>query len=503
MINFFLKNKTFFFFGLFLIAGTIILFPYLDYQSFLSQGDHGRDLLAFEMTAQGAIPYQDYWWVYGPLMPYYYAFFIKIFGVSMTSVLLGKILLLLASGGLFYFILSAFISPVISLAGALWFLLFHEDFFFTYNHPGGITLTLATTLCISLYLKNQKSKYLLYAFPIVLALSLIKLNFGLTALAMIVFSTFLTNRYKTPPPPTNQKYFYFLFIGLLPVAIIGIYMLFLNNLPIHVIRQCLPYLSSDHPNKTPVIQSLLKFSHSIFLNATGSWPNLLFATLILVSLSITLTTAIRKKNINILLGLLFFSTFYIFNLHEYLVSGVYYRTFWAQPFSYLIMFLALGSLSTTFPKHIKFIFSTLILALALFFTIRMTSAITTLKTKLSPMKIRHSKIYLRNKPQWIETVNSTSSYLQLNLTNEETFFALPYDPLYYYLTDKKTPTRQTIFFEHINIPPAQEIKIIKDLEKNRINWILISNRMNSQDVGLGLLGVSYCPLIGKYIDQNF
>ncbi len=503
MTNPFSKNKTFFFFVLFLITGSFILFPYLDYQPFLSQGDHGRDLHAFQITAQGAVPYQDYWWVYGPLMPYYYAFFMKAFGIKITSVLLGKSLLTLASGGLFYFILTNFISPVISLSGAIWFLLFQEDFFFTYNHAGGITLTLATTLIISLYLKNQKSKYLLCAFPIILALSLIKINFGLTALSMIVLSTFLTNKYKKSTSPSTQKYFYFLFIGLLPLAIFGIYTLFLNNLPIHVIRQCLPYLSSDHPNKVPIIQAFLKFANAILLNITSSWPNLAFGTLVLVSLSLTFTTAIRKKNINTLLILFFFSTFYILNLHEYLVSGVYYRTFWAQPFSYLLMFLGLGTLSNNFPKRIHLIFSVILLSFALFFAVRSTTSISTLKSILPRMKMMHSKIYIQNNPSWIKTVKTTTKYLQSNLTENETFFALPYDPLYYYLTDKNTPTRQTIFFEHINIPLEQEKKIIADLEKKHVNWILISSRMNSQETGLGILGESYCPLIGQYINQKF
>ena len=41
----------------------------------------------------GKLPYKDFWWVYGPLMPYYYGLFYKIFGMHITSVLLGRAVL--------------------------------------------------------------------------------------------------------------------------------------------------------------------------------------------------------------------------------------------------------------------------------------------------------------------------------------------------------------------------------------------------------------------------
>jgi len=83
------------------------------------------------------------------------------------------------------------------------------------------------------------------------------------------------------------------------------------------------------------------------------------------------------------------------------------------------------------------------------------------------------------------------------------FFALPYEPVYYFLSGKKSPTRQLIFFAHINIPNEQEEKIIRDLEKNKVNWIVLSNRSHSNQVGLGQMGIDYCPLIDKYIKDNF
>jgi hypothetical protein len=73
----------------------IFIWPELNYQDLLSQGDHGRDLYAFDAVTHGKLPYKDFWWVYGPLMPYYYGLFFKIFGVHITSVLLGRALLVI------------------------------------------------------------------------------------------------------------------------------------------------------------------------------------------------------------------------------------------------------------------------------------------------------------------------------------------------------------------------------------------------------------------------
>ena len=60
-----------------------------------------------------------------------------------------------------------------------------------------------------------------------------------------------------------------------------------------------------------------------------------------------------------------------------------------------------------------------------------------------------------------------------NLKENELFFSAPYSPIYYYLTEKRSPTRQTIFFDHINIPKKQEKKIVSDL-KNKPNFVKIT-----------------------------
>ena len=93
--------------GLLLViaAGILLNFPYFNFHIHLAQGDHGNNFYVARRVLQGAIPYRDFWWVYGPLMPYYYALFYKIFGINMHSLLLGYHFLNLLCGVTLYSII--------------------------------------------------------------------------------------------------------------------------------------------------------------------------------------------------------------------------------------------------------------------------------------------------------------------------------------------------------------------------------------------------------------
>ncbi|MCR4337341.1 MAG: hypothetical protein NUV91_06000, partial [Candidatus Omnitrophica bacterium] len=193
---------------LLLIVGIILLHPQLSYQSFLSTGDHGRDLYAAEATMHGARPYHDYWWVYGPLMPYYYALTFKIFSVSIPSILLAKMLLKLLSGFLIFSILSLYTPLLFSFLGSLWFWAFQEDFFFTYNHEGGLFLFLMATLCLLKYFQTQKEKYLYGALLSAYLLALVKINFGVGLLLFSPLCVFFFDWTQKLPFTRAKRIFY-------------------------------------------------------------------------------------------------------------------------------------------------------------------------------------------------------------------------------------------------------------------------------------------------------
>ena len=128
------QNRKIGFLILTIILGLVIVWPSIDFQPLLSQGDHGRDLYAFKKTLDGALPYRDYWWVYGPLMQYYYALFYLLFGISIKSVLIGKTILGVLCAAAFYLTFNLVSAPLWAFLASLWFLTFFPDFFFTYNH---------------------------------------------------------------------------------------------------------------------------------------------------------------------------------------------------------------------------------------------------------------------------------------------------------------------------------------------------------------------------------
>ena len=120
------------------------------------------------------------------------------------------------------------------------------------------------------------------------------------------------------------------------------------------------------------------------------------------------------------------------------------------------------------------------------------------------LSLKRADVFVANPPQWVDTVKQTTLFLKKVLTQDETFFALPYDPIYYFLAGKDSPTRQLIFFDHINIRPEQEKEIIGELEKKKVNFIVLSSRCrNTHEEGLGTFGKTYGLLLSRYLDEKF
>ena len=504
------KYKTEIFFFLTLVAGIVILYPFVDYQAIMATGDHGRDLYAARVALEGHVPYRDYWWVYGPLMPYYYALFFKALGIHVPALLAGKMLLTLLSALLIFgALVAATVSPALSLIGALWFLTFFPDFFITYNHTGGIFLLLAVAYCLLRYLIEQRIFLLYLGLAGVFLLALVKVSFGLTTLFCLLAAAFTIDRVYKHPFDRQKQILFFSAAVIVPGVIFLIYWMLLKGLPVYAIRQCLPYLGDDQPYHVPLATGTLMLMQSILQNVGATLPNVLFAIMITGAGAQSIRILIDPRNekhlrTHLLLAIGICVLFYVVNLQEFLVSGVFYRSLWAKPFAYLLMFIVLGVGTRRLPQGMRVGLYTilgLVLGLQMVNTQRYMSAV---KVPSQYLGVERGKVFLGNEAPWIATVTQTVSYLETNLRKDELFFALPYDPLYYFLTDKISPTRQLIFFDHIKIPPEQEKAILADLEKNKVNWIVLTSRQHAtKEYGLGILGKTYCPLIGEYIEKNF
>ncbi len=495
-------------FFLVLLSGIFLLYPFLDYQAMLSQGDHGRDLYAFEQTMNGAKAYTDYWWVYGPLMPYYYAFFIKFLGINVVSILFGKMILNLLSGVFLYLALGAIFGRAVGFFTSLWFWSFSSDFFFTYNHAGGITFMTLSLAVLFHYLNHGRVRRLWMGLTAVFLLSFVKVNVGLACLVAYLFSIFLIDVVHKNSLSREKKILYLIGVLVIPIIILLIYTLLLRGLTIDEIRQCLPYIKGDQPYSTDPLTPVKILWETTIQNIRMGWINTALAGLLICSIVHCLwllcsphTYEDVKKKIFLTLAIL--AIFFLVNVHEFIMSGVYYRYFWAKPFQISLIFACVGFGIQNIPKSLRILLSLLILFIIGQEAVYKNAYLKDLKTAQHYLDLPRLKIFTENMPDWDKTVKDTTLFLQRTLKENDLFFALPYDPLYYYTTGRRSPTRQLIFFDHIHIPMEQEYNIIGELEKNKTNYVLLSSRMSASEHGLGTLGINYCPVIARYLNEYF
>lgn len=502
-----MQNKKFIFLIFTVLGGSFLLSFFIDYQPFLSQGDHGRDLYAFEATLRGEAPYRDYWWVYGPLMPYYYSLFFKFLGTQIPSILLGKALLNLLSGVLVFLILTAVISPIFAFAGALWFWVFNPDFFYTYNHPGGITMLLAATYALFLYLQNPRTAYILWGLASITVLAFIKLNFGLSSLLVFLASIFLIDTVHKSPVSMAKKQIYLFSFFMLPPLILLTYFGLLADLCPYEIRECFPYLQSDQQYYISISDGIKFWSQTILSRMTASPTDALLSLVVVLCLIKIILTVLtgdnQKSKREISLALAISGFFYIVNLHEYIHSGIVYRLAWSEPYLMLLTFIIIFYATQSLGRLVQTLLLSAVLLITGLTAMNQIQAISTVKTADHYISHTKGKIFANNSWPWIDTVQKTSQYLEQRLQKEDLFFAMPYDPIFYYLTGRKSPTRQLIFFDHINIPAEQELKVISQLDAERVNYIVLSNRLSAKESGLGTFGQTYCPTLKKYIDEHF
>lgn len=510
-----MKDRKIIFFFLTLVSGVVLLYPLLDFQYFIASGDHGRDLYAFKRTLEGGLPYQDYFWPFGPLMPYYYALFNLVFGVSIQSVVLGQVLLVLGIGLLVYLTSAVFVPAPLAFICAFWYWSFREmEFFYTYNHAGGLLALMLVVFFLFHYIKNSRKIFIFGGAFGILLLCLIRLNIGLSSLAAFILCLLLSDIIKKQAPPLRHLRLYMVLTCCL-LALTGlIYWALIHPLPSYAIEQCFPYRKSSRLDATTGFgNSLVLLLRFFWASAKLTWASRVTSLAILTG-PLALGFFLKKNNCPlpekkqpplVLLSLLIFM---LFNFHEFLASGVFYRVYWIFPlFITSIFYLFYAVYHYGPPKIFTPLVGSLVMItmfFSAFFHIRSQHLyISAYKIMGNRFLVGNNNIYVCQQPSWITTVKQTHDYLQTHLKKEEKFFAVPFDPLFYYLTGKMSPSRQLIFFKHNNIPEEQEQEIIRKLDENHVHYIVFSNRWDSPSEGLGTFGKDCCQLLAQYIHKNF
>ncbi len=504
------KEKTFFLI-LTIVAGVLILWPLHNFQHYLSQGDHGRDLYCFKKVIEGAIPYQDFSWLFGPLMPYYYGLFYLLGGVSIQSVLLGQILLIFLAGIFMYRICCVFLPPALSFLCAFWYWSFRgAEFFYTYNHIGGLLALLITLYCAFKYIDNNKHRYIYAGFFSILALMLIRLNMGVSTLIAFVPSLLLVDFVqKDQKISEKRKLYFFLSLGILTIAFL-IYWFLLHPLPKYAISQSFPYGKTQRTDFSSslfdaVIYSLRMLS-SYF---TATLAQKIFGLILLMAsiqcaILIFFDKSPQKFRKNAFLAFCSLFLFLVLSSHEFFASGVFYRFFWIFPLIVIIIFYLIATATRNLSSPVIKMLVIVTLFLPPFWNIQYEiRAIEFHKNPEHQLNIGANKIYTLQDPRWFQAVTGVVNFIKDNTLPDEKILVLPLDPLYLFLSQRDSAVRQLVFFEHINITQEQERKTIAEMESNRANWVLISSRIVSPEGGMGVFGETHCLLLARYLRDHF
>ncbi|MBI5150251.1 MAG: glycosyltransferase family 39 protein [Candidatus Omnitrophica bacterium] len=492
-------------------AGIYILLPLNNFQFFLAQGDHGRELYAFKKTVDGALPYKDYSWLFGPLMPCYYSVFFRLFGTSIQSVLIGQNLLIWSCGMLIYATCAVFLSPVISLIAALWYWAFRgAEFFYAYNHTGGLLAILATVYFLFRYLKQPRLPYAAAGFAATGLLTLIRPNMGIAVLAAFFISLCLAETLKKEPL-AREKIQLHIYSALLTLAsVFLIYWFLLHSLPSHIVQQSFPFSKSYRLDATAGLPDTLALLGNIAASyLTAAWPNAFLNMIFFICLAQLIFMVIRRRlpereRTEVILIFASLFLFLVSCLHEFMGSGVPFRLIWLRPLLIITAFYALGIATRKLSLGVfRAVLLIIFIYLPLVYVLNQNIYIQFFKDAGNGLFIGKTRIYTSQDSAWFNAVREATEYITSRVPANEKIFALPHDALYYFLSGRDGGSRQLAFFDHAHIMPAQELDIIGELERNGVNYVIVSNRSDEKVEGLGIFGKTYCPFLAAYLNERF
>jgi hypothetical protein len=327
------------------------------------------------------------------------------------------------------------------------------------------------------------------------------------ALAFVVGSVFLIDLVHQEKRNRAKWAFYaYATIGF-PAVVFLLHWIAVSGLSIYQIRQSFPYLPSDNTYGEGVVDSGVSVIEFIFTSATSSFSDLVIGVLFVAALVKFGFEAFRKpqENKNHIIALTSLAALYVMNMNEFLIEGAFYRTFWAKAVGIAMMFFLLYLTLRSASRRTRIVAYGIVLLFSINHANAMYAFSKINKTPARFLDVEKGQVYLGNEAAWMETVNQTYHYLDRNVSEGESFFALPYEPLFYFLLDQLSPTRQLTFFEYANIRPEQEESILGELNQSNVQYVVLSNRSKSRELGqrLGVFGKTYCPLIYQYVHENF
>lgn len=478
------------------------------------EGDIGRDLYYYYLVSMGQLPYIDFNWIYGPLMPLIYGLGNKILGVSLNSTLQIWYLILLTSTYFLYFIVKTISNRFFGFIAGSYLICYYGFILHTFNHIGALPVILASIFLTFLYFKEEKVKYMYLLAICYILLAFIKINMALVFSVPTYLTIYLFHYFNKKP--FKDAILSNILIVIVPLIVYGVLFSFA---PIDQINKWFPFLGSQRMTTiyTPIetifsseifyISPIAKGHYSFyFLHRTANLIAYYFIIpAIIFIFSIFAIFKGNKQNIKDYTFLLLLSFITILSTHELLLAAASYSVrFWTLPALLILLFRFLQVLINEYgtKKIFKPALTTFISLLFMLLGIKLVFHTLYMLDKKYYCPLERVQISF-NDLHWYAQRLKAMEYIDTNLQKDEQLLSIPYDLLNNYISKRDYPSRITEFMHLSQITEEDELKVINDIEKQKIKYIVYSTKNGPLYGGLGIFGKTHCKILYNYILKNY
>lgn len=480
-----------------LIVVILILYMLSFGKFFLNDGDHGRDLLSFLMTSEGKLPYVDYNWIYGPLMPFYYGLLFKILSPNILIASAGWYFIFTLAIIMFYITVKDSFNPLIAVITTILFVVYHGFFYHTFNHVGGSLVIITILFCFIRFIRTEEIKYLHLTSLCMVVLGLIKFNMLLAMFISCLIVLFLVSK---------KELFRFIPAVIVPLMVIyGGFILLTSGFSVESI---FPYsskllMASPDPFIVNVLNPLfiapsIASIKNVFILAQYNvlYSKSAYFIVFLISLVTLLFVYKDKKQFYIMLFLVIAT---ILTMHEFIMVGTDYSLrMWVLPIlllsvTYSVMYWVEPRLKL---RKVVFGIVTYIALFGFLVNILIYSA------DFKHLSLDRAKVDVYP-ASFVPFATSITQYIQANTTIKDKVLAIPYNTLYLFLSDRRSPSKQNEFLYLSGVNKKKENRVIEDLKADNTRLILYSNMVSEEGIGTGYFGKTHCKKLAEYITENY
>lgn len=510
------RGKDFFWFCLVVLVVASFWELTWDTQPYLSSDDMGKDLYPFEMALRGQWPCRDYYWQYGPVMLFYYSFWLAVGGIHLLSIRTAYAMLYFFSSILSYRSLRLFVSPPIAFLASLGFLIQGMVYpFHNFNHIGALPFLLLSIFFLWKFFREGKVSYCYLGTFALIGMALVKWNVGVTSFFAFLASLLFLKGF---PKKRHSLLLFLIFIA----TVFGVYLVQYGGYRQTWVKQCLTFSSQTVPvAKSFVGQTLevanpwISFKHLIQWFLVWDRKRLWWLALFLV-FGILGFLGFKKRNLTGEERKVFRSAtvslflFGIFNSADFFVGSHIYRfDFWSFPILVLLMGLMAESAKFLFARQVRILLGGWILVGVLALPLRSVKEAFAARVPERFLDFPRGRIYIvKESLSTVEVFKKGTHFILENTQPAQEILTLPKEPLYCFLSDRRHATREINFEISVPIPEEEEEELIHRLEAKQVPLVLLSNRDDSNPLAMakgemGYFGKTHLKKLGKYIFEHY